>query len=418
MATAMLTSLPKYFEYRLDLARFVTPRMLMDQPVHRWFYFPHSFSPQLVEMLLLEWQVEPGSVIIDPFVGAGTTMRAAQKMGIDCIGADLSPLSVLVSNVKVGRYEIGCVEDALNSIHRSQQPSIEVDISRNHRLQRAFTSGEFAQLVTLRQAIMQQSECVRDLFLVGLLRTQQSISRAVPDGGWFRWIERDPLDSEVWQRFEVQMRRILDDIRRSKPPADGTWHAHIHDARDLLGLRARQPALHSGCQALITSPPYPNRHDYSRVFQIELLTLGLQEEDVFELRHNSLRSHVEARAPKGSEYPFVMPVALVDVLDSLPEEVDKRIAPMLQGYFEDMSVVLHSAYELLSPGGKLALVVGNVRHAGVMVPVDEILMELGKSIGYVPEMAWVARLRGNSAQQMGKFGRAPARESIVILQRP
>ncbi len=31
--------------------------------------------------------------------------------------------------------------------------------------------------------------------------------------------------------------------------------------------------------------------------------------------------------------------------------------------------------------------------------------------------AWVARLRGNSAQQMGRFGREPARESVVIFRR-
>jgi len=368
-------------------------------------------------MLLEEWQIEPGALIADPFVGAGTTMRAAQEKGISCIGADLSPLSVLVSNVKVGKYEVACIEKALKSIYRFQQTPEQIDGPRSDRLQRAFADREFDRLVTLRQAILQQPECVRDLLLVGLLRTQQSISRAVPDGGWFRWIERESSEDEVWPRFEMQVRQIQEDIRRSQTPAAGTWRAYIHDARDMFGLHAKQPALHSGCQAIITSPPYPNRHDYSRVFQIELLSLGLGEEDVFELRHNSLRSHVEARAPDKSEFSFVMPIILANVLNSLQEKVDSRVASMLRGYFEDMAAVLHSAYNLLSPGGKLAMVVGNVRHAGVMVPVDEILMVIGESIGFVPQTSWVARLRGNSAQQMGKFGRAPARESVVILQR-
>lgn len=90
---------------------------------------------------------------------------------------------------------------------------------------------------------------------------------------------------------------------------------------------------------------------------------------------------------------------------------------MLCGYFEDMNAVLHSARDLLARNGHMALVVGNVRHAGVMIPVDEILLEIGASLGYEPQKSWVARLRGNSAQQMGRFGREPARESIVILRK-
>ncbi len=61
--------------------------------------------------------------------------------------------------------------------------------------------------------------------------------------------------------------------------------------------------------------------------------------------------------------------------------------------------------------------VGNVRHAGVMVPVDEILVGVGAQVGFAREAVWVARLRGNSAQQMGEFGREPARESIVCLRK-
>jgi hypothetical protein len=52
------------------------------------------------------------------------------------------------------------------------------------------------------------------------------------------------------------------------------------------------------------------------------------------------------------------------------------------------------------------------------LPVDEILLSIGQTIGYIALTSWVARLRGNSAQQMGQYGREPARESIIILQKP
>ena len=91
---------------------------------------------------------------------------------------------------------------------------------------------------------------------------------------------------------------------------------------------------------------------------------------------------------------------------------------MVEGYFRDTFETLRLLKEHLRKGSKLAFVVGNVRHAGVMVEVDECLARIGESLGYRRLGIWVLRLRGNSAQQMGIFGRSPARESIVFLQFP
>ena len=65
----------------------------------------------------------------------------------------------------------------------------------------------------------------------------------------------------------------------------------------------------------------------------------------------------------------------------------------------------------------MAYVLGNVRHAGVMVPVDEITAELSSQVGLIFDAAWIMRLRGNSAQQMGQYGREPARETIVLMSK-
>ena len=52
-----------------------------------------------------------------------------------------------------------------------------------------------------------------------------------------------------------------------------------------------------------------------------------------------------------------------------------------------------------------------------MVPVDEIALELAGQAGLTPGEAWVMRLRGNAAQQMGRHGREPSRESVVLLSK-
>lgn len=412
-----LPPLPDGFEYRLDLRQHVTPRALKDQPLHRWFYFPHSFSPQLVDILLDKWKISPGALILDPFVGAGTTLLAARKRGVNALGVDLSPLAIFVSNAKVCRYEPDAIRKGMAHIQDRVSREVAVEISRPERLQRAFNDQEYSVLVRIRQAIMELSSPTRDFLLLALLRTQQQFSRAVPDGGWFRWRDMPSSEHAIWPAFEHIVAHMLSDLP-AEPPMDGQWGAIQGDARYLTELQGVYSLLEEGCQAIVTSPPYPNRHDYSRVFQIELLTLGLSERDVSSLRHRSLRSHVEARPPACMPVPFEAPSLLGEVLASLPQRLDRRIRPMLEGYFEDMNAFLKAAYQALVPGGHLALVVGNVRHAGVMVPVDVILVELAKRVGYEPQISWVARLRGNSAQQMGRYGRMPARESVVLLQKP
>ena len=66
----------------------------------------------------------------------------------------------------------------------------------------------------------------------------------------------------------------------------------------------------------------------------------------------------------------------------------------------------------------MAYVVGNARYSGVPIPVDEILANIGRQIGLKLERLLAVRYRGNSAQQMGKFGRNASRESVVFFQNP
>ena len=77
---------------------------LRTTPVHRWFTFPHSFSFELVDRLIDEWSLTPGDRILDPFVGAGTTLLAARARSIRSVGVDLSPLAVFASRTKLAAY--------------------------------------------------------------------------------------------------------------------------------------------------------------------------------------------------------------------------------------------------------------------------------------------------------------------------
>ncbi len=72
---------------------------------------------------------------------------------------------------------------------------------------------------------------------------------------------------------------------------------------------------------------------------------------------------------------------------------------------------------LLRPGKYIGLVGNNVRSAGAMIPLDELLGEIGEQIGLKTEGINVLRYRGNGSQQMLRFNREPMRESLVVLEK-
>ena len=90
---------------------------------------------------------------------------------------------------------------------------------------------------------------------------------------------------------------------------------------------------------------------------------------------------------------------------------------MLEGYFEDMHLVLKEIKRLLIPHGKVAFVIGDVRYGGIMIPVGNILINIGNNIGLEFKAKITARMRGNSPQQMKKYGREPMEENILIWEK-
>lgn len=66
---------------------------------HNFYRYPARFSPTLVRATI-EAFTEPGDLVLDPFVGGGTTLVEALALGRNAIGSDISSLAAFVSEVK------------------------------------------------------------------------------------------------------------------------------------------------------------------------------------------------------------------------------------------------------------------------------------------------------------------------------
>jgi DNA modification methylase len=384
-------------------AAWLTPRPARSAPIHRWFVFPHSYAPQLVEWTLELVDVRAGGVVLDPFCGAGTTLVEVQRLGFRAVGTDLLPLSVLASRSKtqpLRRADVVAGRRAIVRAARSAPPETPPPPT----LERALEPPTYGRLAAALRAAC--GRAATDCLSLSVLSTARRFSALVADGGWLRRVQPELEPCDVPDAIREAIGLVEEDVELiAGEPA----RVEIADARQL-------PLADSSVDAVITSPPYPNRHDYTRVFAVELeLGFGLGDA-VKGLRYRALSSHPEARR-LGRSAGYAEPETLGQQIQEVAaRHPDGRIPRMLRGYFEDMFEVLSEVHRVLAPGAGAAFVVGNAQYCGVSISVDEHLADLAEHVGLTVEDVIPLRLRGNSAQQMAAYGRQPSRESVVVVR--
>lgn len=403
-------------EERKDWRWWVTPKPLAGKPIHRWYVFPHSFTSELVHSLIDDWGLTSKDHILDPFTGAGTTLLAAKEKSVPATGYDLSPLAVLAARVKIANYRQSRLEDFWCQLRRGIHPARWNGVAKDYpNLVREALPGKLlGAFDALDRSIagLNASKAERDFFRLALLATIPKYSRAIAEGGWLRWVDRRRTTSTLLADLTEKVNMMLEDLEAMAVARRACWHAHVGDARSL-------PDPASTYSAVITSPPYPNRHDYTRVFGVELMFGFLDWEETRQLRYQSFHSHPEARPVRSNTNGYVPPRRLGQAATRIGRsEKDPRVKEMIEGYFLDLYLALGEVRRVSKPGARIAFVVGNAQYRGVPIPVDELTAEIGERAGLRCEKLLVARYRGNSAQQMGRYGRNPSRESVVIFSRP
>ncbi len=389
--------------------RWVTPRTARDKPIHRWHLFAHSFTSDLVHALVDEWKLNEQDALLDPFAGAGTTLLAAKEKGVPASGYDLSPLAVLISNVKtetLSRARLELIWRTLKDSSSRARPSVARDYPV--LVQRALPDGRLEAFEALAARIrgLDCTPAERDFFRLALISIIPRFSHAVANGGWLRWTKEGIDCGAVEDAFKARAELMLSDVQEGEPSTGGDgWTTRKADARTL-------PDRNDTYTAVITSPPYPNRHDYTRVFGVELMFDFLNWEENRSLRHQSFHSHPEAQPERPAAEEYVPPARLERSIDHLR---DARMRRMLRGYFLDMYLCLREVARVCRGGAKMAFVVGNARYDGTALLVDEFTAELGERAGLACSEIRAIRWRGNSAQQMGRYGRAASRESVVMF---
>ncbi len=436
------------------------------ETLHSWIKYREGFSADLVEILIGKFGIGPGDSILDPFAGAGTTLLTAKMLGVDGVGIELLPHCHLAWEAKSRAfdYDLGELREIRRMVKEESPPPANGKFPHLTITQSAFPEQTERNLMAYTHWIetLDVSEDAKILCRLILTSILERISYTRKDGQYLRW------DSRAQKIVERNKKRIAEGKRPVKGIHKGEL-PNVQDAfvetlnkiiLDVLELK-REPLPPPSRQKLvegntlyvlpemkenqfagvITSPPYANRYDYTRTYALELAYLGVGEK-IFGLRQRQLSCTVENKTKLGeletwyrstgrhNRYSDIINViqantalaevnAALQTRNNLGEINNEGVLRMIDQYFAELTFVFAELYCVCRSGAHVAFVNDNVRYAGEIIPVDLISTNLAEQIGFEPVKVYVLPQRkGNSSQQMKRYGRIALRKSITVWKKP
>ena len=236
---------------------------------HRFYRYPARFSPLFVQAAIEQF-TEPGDVVFDPFVGGGTTLVEAMRLGRAGVGSDINELAVFISQVKTtllkeaAEQELRCWTGSVGKLVNMKAPA---DVDGVWRDSGYFKHMERNGVWRYRKAIQQVLDAIaalpdnasREFARCALLRTAQ----VALDG------KRSPPPIATFRtRLIAYLYEMLNDMAALRLET-GTEPLPCHilkqsadQAHTSRLLKQQKPRL------VLTSPPYPGVHVLYHRWQI------------------------------------------------------------------------------------------------------------------------------------------------------
>jgi len=405
-----------------------TPVSLYDLPRHRWYVIKEAFSPQLLELAVRSAVMSRGETILDPFCGAGTLPLASSLLGYRAIGIEVNPFLAFAARTKLSQCSHSSFEQAALSI----LPSIRSGATSSLEGFSTFGRTAKGEKWLFNRSVLRSFEGgwhaseslkgdVRNVVRLMLVRAAMENCNAEADGKCLRyrkdWKKTSFDKRDFLSSFEAWIEKARDDLRTQ--PISTNASIVLGDARKIL------PSIkNNGIRLCVTSPPYLNSFDYSDIYRPEtfLIKAVRSNQDLRKVRLASLRSHVQVRwpDPKINSFGSVYANTRKQLTRKQGAFWDSRIPQMIQAYFEDMQRILQSLLAVSSKMSSLWLVVSTSAYAGVEIPVDMILGQIGESVGwFLKEIVTIRNLRASGQHAIRMPGEEVQpfhlRESLVIL---
>lgn len=362
----------------------------------------HPFPARMPVWLardFIESLCEPGTTVLDPMVGSGTTAVAALRCGRHAIGTDLDPMALLLSRVGTTDFDAGRARSVLDGVrdraNRRVRCGLKVATARDafghddqDFLKYWFPPRSQKELFALALEIAalpagaeQKYRDLASVVLSSLVIAKSAgasyaldISRSRPHK-----VEEKPITNPL-EAWDARARTVIDRLPFTTSPAPSTSPTTPPTTPRTAALIRRADARElpmddASVDLVVTSPPYLNAIDYMRSHKFSLVWLGHPLADLREIRSTMIGTE------RGMYSPDSLPPTLEEtIVDRIAEST--RLG-QVRRYLSDLRRVLIELKRVLKPGGAIVMALGPSVIATDSSDAGDVIGGLAEAVGLV-----------------------------------
>lgn len=400
---------------------------------HSYYTYPAKFIPQLASRLIREHS-EKGDIVVDTFMGSGTTIVESIINDRIGIGTDINEIAYLVANVKTTPIKsadllsvfLGLEGDLRSRINGKKDFYLQKALDKfqfHERIDYWYKPTQKENLAILLYRILEiENADIKNFFLVSFIQILKTCSM---------WLQksvkptRDPnkKDYDVVNTFLQQAKKMIKGNDIFCRTLSNNVLENIDYFRNIACQDARnQPCENEKATLIVTSPPYVTSYEYADLHQLPLFWLG-HLDDLAQFRKKFIGSAYTQRET-------------INLHSKLADEIVSSLGNNKKGrevrnYFADMYETFEEMYRILKPTGKACIVIGNTNFKGVDILNAEVFVEQMQQIGFkifdvVKREIPSKMLPSTRDSNTGRFVKATdtnltlayPTEYILILQKP
>lgn len=380
---------------------------------HGLHKYPGKFIPQIPQWALKKYIKSKNDIVLDPFMGSGTTLVESLIYGVKSYGVDIDPLSCLISKVKTTPLDTSLIEKIYKWI-MVQKECVTPYRPQISTLEHWFSQDAILKLGKLRTCIDMICEKFKDvenindyydMYIIALSSIIRRVSNA-DNQSQKTYVSgtKKKIPAETYNLFDKQIKNYIKAFNNLNSVWDHKTHASVVLSEGEANINHLKE-LPSKVDLVITSPPYIKSIDYVYNQMAELFWIG----DLFDMQ-NQQKQNVKRKKYIGStlvgkdKYKYFSlknvqldSQQLLDYLKLILQDKKngQKHAYIVNKYFNFMNKHFSSIFSMLSHGGKYVLTIGNSKVSEINIPTSEILKELAVLNGFEISNEWEYKIKNH-----------------------
>jgi DNA methylase len=306
----------------------------------------------------IELLTRRGATVLDPMCGSGTVVRIAAESGRAAIGADLDPLSVIITNTAChGAWASELGERAKGVLRRARRLGGQLPewIKRDPETAAVVSywfapeqAEDLSRIARVLAKAPRSDDPLRVAFSRMIVTKDRGASLARDTSHSRPHRVADDNDYDVFEEFirsAKKLEALIDTARKRHRPK-----VRRADARGLYFIPA------SSVDLTVTSPPYLNAIDYLRGHKLSLVWMGWTANEIRAIRGESV----------GAER------MLLDVAPEVRAIAETAVAPLTDLPQRHQGLVLRFTHDMDRLARSLARVTKRKRHLVMVVANSQV----------------------------------------------